>query len=148
VQDASHEVFKFAATFYLTILQRAHLKALVPRVLNALKAYLNHDTRNGEWLLSEFSNWEIIKEMLLQPGQHKEMPKLTCGLLYCAMLPVYEKEKQMLVNFWRDDLPSRKAASSESGKANSLGVLGNFILLLLSHIYALKPFALNMPHYF
>jgi hypothetical protein len=86
--------------------------------------------------------------MLLQPGQHKEMPKLTCGLLYCAMLPVYEKEKQMLVNFWRDDLPSRKAASSESGKANSLGVLGNFILLLLSHIYALKPFALNMPHYF
>ena len=65
VADASHEVFKFAASFYLTILQRAAHKALVPKMLDALKAYLNHDRRNGEWLLLELSNWEIIKEMLL-----------------------------------------------------------------------------------
>jgi hypothetical protein len=67
VADASHEVFKFTAQFYLTILQRAQLKGLVPTLVNALKAYLNNDPRNGIWLLNEFSNWEIIQEMLLQP---------------------------------------------------------------------------------
>jgi hypothetical protein len=34
-------------------------------MLDALKAYLNHDRRNGAWLIRELSNWEIIKEMLL-----------------------------------------------------------------------------------
>lgn len=102
VSDASHEVFKFAASFYLTILQRAQHKALVPKMVNALKAYLNHDQRNGNWLLLELSNWEIIKEMLLQP-QGQEMPKLTCGLIYCAMLTIYEKEKASLAKFWVDN---------------------------------------------
>lgn len=70
-------------------------------MVNALKAYLNHDPRNGEWLLLELTNWELIKEMLLQP-QGREMPKLTCGLIYCAMLTIYDKEKASLASFWND----------------------------------------------
>ena len=65
VKDAAHEIFKFAASFYLTILQRNCLKGLIPKFVDALKAYLNNDPRNGEWLISEFTNWEIIKEMFL-----------------------------------------------------------------------------------
>ena len=68
-------------------------------MVNALKSYLNHDSRNGAWLLDEFSNWAIVEEMLLQvSGQ--EMPKLTCGLLYCAMLTVYDQEKELLADYW------------------------------------------------
>jgi hypothetical protein len=37
----------------------------VPKLLNALKAYINNDSRNGEWLITEFTNWEIVKEMIL-----------------------------------------------------------------------------------
>lgn len=94
-------MFKFATGFYLTILQRAQAKALVPKLMNALKAYLNSDLRNGLWLLGEVSNWEIIKEMLLQP-EGAEMPKLTVGLLYCAMLTVYESEKGRLNQHWAE----------------------------------------------
>lgn len=135
MSDASHEVFKFAASFYLTILQRAQHKASVPKMVNALKAYLNHDQRNGNWLILELSNWEIIKEMLLQP-QGQEMPKLTCGLIYCAMLTIYEKEKASLTKFWAEK--SKKA--TKASPKNGLGTLGNFILLLLSHLYDLKAF--------
>lgn len=104
-------MFKFAASFYLTILQRAQHKGLVPKMVNALKAYLNHDPRNGEWLLLELTNWELIKEMLLQP-QGREMPKLTCGLIYCAMLTIYDKEKASLASFWNEtDKQGRKGAA-------------------------------------
>lgn len=51
VKGAAHEVFKFAATFYLTIAQRAQNKGYIPRLVNTLKSYLNDDVRNGEWLL-------------------------------------------------------------------------------------------------
>lgn len=67
VTDAAHSIFKFATSFYLTILQRNALKNLIPKFVDALKAYLNCDSRNGEWLISEFTNWEIIKEIFLQP---------------------------------------------------------------------------------
>ena len=100
VAEASHEVFKLAAAFYLTILQRAQSKHLVPRMLKALKAYINHDPRNAVWLIQEYSNWEIVEETLLQPCA-PEMPKLTCGLLYSAMLVIYDSERASLASYWR-----------------------------------------------
>ena len=145
IADASHEVFKLAAGFYLTILQRAASKALIPKMVNALKAYLNHDRRNGEWLIRELSNWEIIAEMFLQV-QGQEMPKLARGLVYCAMLTIYDQEKASLTEYWRgvDGQPRQHAPGSQ----RQLGPLGNFILLLLSHIYDVKAFTLNLPSYF
>jgi len=112
VLDAAHEVFKFATGFYLTILQRAQAKSLVPKLVNALKAYLNNDPRNGLWLLNEVSNWEIIKEMLLQP-QGPEMPKLTVGLIYGAMLTTYETEKGQLNQHWTELEQHQKSGSTE-----------------------------------
>lgn len=69
------------------------------------------------------------------------MPKLICGLLYCAMLTMYDNEKSMLASYW----PPDNVEPKEYGK---LGPLGNFVLLLLSHLYDLKSFTLNLPHYF
>jgi hypothetical protein len=156
VADASHEVFKLAAGFYLTILQRAQNKTLVPKMLNALKAYMNHDRRNGEWLIEEFSNWAIVEEMLLQV-QGQEMPKLACGLIYCAMLTVYDEEKAALAEYQPAPVDKGKRGEQEPEVAGeiasqkkwaTLGPLGNFILLLLSHLYDMKAFTLNLPHYF
>lgn len=149
MSDASHEVFKLAAGFYLTILQRAEKKVLVPKMLNALKSYLNHDRRNGAWLLEEFSNWSIVEEMLLQ-GQGQEIPKLAVGLLYCAMLTVYDDEKALLAGYWareedkeKDKPDNKEAMETEKQPVQPLGPLGNFVLLLLSHLYDLKAFTLN-----
>lgn len=99
VKDAAHEIFKFAATFYLTIAQRAQNKQYIPRLVNTLKSYLNDDVRNGQWLLRQFSCWPVFEEILLQVlGQ--EMPKLVVGLIYTAMLNAYEAEKTTLNSHW------------------------------------------------
>ena len=65
IPAASHEVFKMAATFYLTIHHRSCNKVHIPRMMNALKAYMNHDKRNAKWLLEQFTNWEILQEIFL-----------------------------------------------------------------------------------
>lgn len=56
---------------------------------------------NGKWLLKQLSNWEIIKEMIMQV-QGQEMPKLMIGLIYCSMLVVYPHEKNILNRHWND----------------------------------------------
>ena len=99
VRDAAHEVFKFAATFYLTIAQRAHNKTIIPKMVNAIKSYLNDDQRNGRWILEQFSCWPIFEEILLHvSGQ--EMPKLVVGLIYTSMLTIYDSEKASLNSHW------------------------------------------------
>jgi len=120
-------------------------KLLVPKTINCLKSYINNDSRNGEWLIKEFSNWQIIEEMLLQV-QGQEMPKLTVGLLYCAMITIYDKEKEALVTYWADCDKETREPTEAARK--SIGPLGNFILLLLHHIYDMKAFTLNVSHYF
>lgn len=75
------------------------------------------------------------------------MPKLTCGLIYSAMLTIYEKEKASLATFWPDAEKQRRANPVQTAPV-SVGILGNFILMLLSHLYDLKAFVHNLPHYF
>lgn len=99
VPEMEERVFKFAAGFYLTILQRAQNKAYIPQMLNLLKGYINRNYNCASWLLSEFSNYPLIEENLLYCGQ-KEMRKFTVGLLYCSMLQVYPHEQQHLAQYW------------------------------------------------
>lgn len=44
-------VFKFAAGFYIGILQRAANKSYIPQMLNLLKAYMNKNEQCAFWLL-------------------------------------------------------------------------------------------------
>jgi hypothetical protein len=120
---------------------------LIPKFVNALKAYLNNDPRNGEWLISEFTNWEIIKEMFLQP-QGREMAKLGCGLIYCAMLTIYEKEKGDLHKHWTGIEAAKAEGKDPQEIKTGVGTLGNFILLLIANLYNVKPFTYNIPNYF
>ena len=58
-------VFKFAVSFYLTILQRSNNKIIVPEMLNLLKAYINKNETCAKWLLRQFCNFEILEENFL-----------------------------------------------------------------------------------
>ena len=51
VNDLELRIFKFACSFYLTILQRTHSKLMIPQNLNLLKAYLNKSEHCARWLI-------------------------------------------------------------------------------------------------
>jgi hypothetical protein len=60
---------------------------------------LNYDTKNGKWLIKQYSNWIIIEELFLQLSG-LEMPKIGVGIIYCAMISIYEEEKNKLNLHW------------------------------------------------
>jgi hypothetical protein len=85
-------VFKFLCQYYLTIQQRSADKVLLPILNRHIKTYINADLRCATWLLKEYTNWEIIKEQLLENCM-RIMTKFVQGIIYAAMLKVYEAEK-------------------------------------------------------
>jgi hypothetical protein len=70
-------------------------------MIDLLKSYINKNEKCALWLIYEFCNLQIIKEMLLLCND-KEMRRLTVGLLYCAMLKIFPLEKDRLNNYWAD----------------------------------------------
>jgi hypothetical protein len=75
-----------------------------------------------------------------------EMPKLTVGMIYCAMLNLYEGEKAQMNDHWKHIQVDEKGQLLDpSYKA---GTLTNFILSLVAHLYDIKQFVYNLPHYF
>ena len=63
------------------------------------------------------------------------------GLLYAAMLTVYEDEKHLLANYFPPD-------GFDVKDNTPLGPLGNFILMLISNMYQVKNVNKNMAHFF
>lgn len=123
VDNYEFEIFKLAATFYLTVKQRATMKEHIPEFLDLIKAHLNKSLRACKWLIMQFSNKEIIEENLLQCSIG-DMRKFTVGLLYCAMIQLYKEEKDLLDQYWQ----------YREGTKESLQrcYLGNFVNLLIS----------------
>jgi hypothetical protein len=76
------------------------------------------------------------------------MAKLGCGLIYCAMLTIYQKEKGDLQKHWIDIDQAKTEGKDPLQIKTRVGTLGNFILMLISNIYNAKPFTHNLPHYF
>jgi len=133
------EIFKLAASFYLTVTQRASMKESVPELLDLIKAHLNKSLLACRWLITQFSNNEILFENLLQ-CPIPDMKKLTVGLLYCAMLRLYEDEKDQLDNYWQ----------YREGTKESLQrcYLGNFINMLISNMRRTHAYAEYNAQYF
>ena len=57
IEEFELRVFKFAASFSLTILQRSSTKTNVPKMLNLLKSYINKSEVCAKWLITQFSNF-------------------------------------------------------------------------------------------
>lgn len=89
IETAKLEVFKFAAAHYISVVQRASDKSFLPDIIRYLKAYMNADVECAKWFLNQFCNFEIVKENLLDSSEAL-MRNFIGGLLYCAMLKVYE----------------------------------------------------------
>ena len=67
------------------------------------------------------------------------MRKFTVGLLYCAMLKVYPKEKHLLKEYWKNPLDPQTSNKS---------VLGNFTLVMIRILFVVKSFVANSNQYF
>ena len=137
IDDCELSVFKFAAGFYVTILQRAMNKTLIANMLNLLKAYMNKNPNCARWLITEFCSEEILHENLLQCPQ-KEMRRFLVGLLYCAMLKIYPLEKDQINNYWKLQNPIQ----------GGITVLGNFALILIKNLYEVKKYVAFFAQYF
>jgi hypothetical protein len=107
-------VFKFATQFYVSILQRAFDKNTLPDTVKYIRTYINDDETCARWLISEFVNSEVLTECFLE-NTITFMRQILAGLLYCAMLKVW------------DDISKKQQPTQAT-------VLGNFILCLLSKL--------------
>lgn len=76
------------------------------------------------------------------------MPKLAVGLVYCAMLTIYDHEKNIINQHWSQITKGPNGETVVPEDYPGPGILGNFILLLISHLYDMKAYSLNIPHYF
>ena len=99
VDSCEFEIFKLAATFYLTVTQRAQLKEMMIEFLDLIKDYLNKSLQAWKLLITQFSNTEVLFENLFHCPV-PDMRKLTVGLIYCAMIRLYEDEKDLLDKYW------------------------------------------------
>jgi ubiquitin carboxyl-terminal hydrolase 9/24 len=133
------EIFKLAATFYLTVKQRASIKENIPEILDLIKAHLNKSMKACKWLIMQFSNEKVLTENLLQ-CPIADMRKLSAGLVYCAMLRIYEEEKEYLDSYWQF-----KAGTKES---LTRCYIGNFINLLIANMNSARTYTEYNPQYF
>ena len=132
-------LFKFAAQFYVTILQRSSDKSMIPDMVKHLKAYINEDVRAAQWLVNEFVNVEIIKECLLQ-NSVKIMRRILSGLLVCAMLKLYGHEKDQLGHYF-EDLEAKVPEPRQT-------TLGRLMLTMLFLLPTVKDFSKNQSQFF
>lgn len=103
-----------------------------------LKTYINEDVRCARWFVNEFINCELLKEIMMQNCQ-KIMRQVYIGIVTCAMLKVFEDEKDQL-NFYWDDVE----ANVENPRQTTLG---NYINTLLFLLPQLKDFSANQAQF-
>ena len=128
------KVFKFAANHYVNVMQRDSSKDKVPHMVKYLKAHINHSGECATWLLQQFLNPLILKECLMESTE-KYMRCVLVGLLYTAMLKIYDREKGSLCDYWTD-VENKVPQPRQT-------VLGTLGLLLLQQLPHLKSFNKN-----
>ena len=67
-------------------------KGAIPDIIEIIKAHINKNYQCAEWVIRQFTNLEVIKESFLDSSV-EDMRRFLAGIVYCAMLKLYEKEK-------------------------------------------------------
>lgn len=132
-------MFKFATQFYVSILQRSYDKNTLPDTVKYIRTYINDDETCARWLISEFVNKEVLVECFLE-NTIPFMRQILAGLLYCAMLKVWDSDRRMLNKYWED--------ISKKQQTTQATVLGNFILCLLSLLPKVLEYSNNHSQWF
>merc|ERR1740117_704899 len=98
-----------------------------------MKQYINADVNCAQWLIKEFTSWDIMKELILECSS-RIMVKFVSGQVYAAMIPLYEKEKGSLMYIFEDagKVPNDKIRRT---------VIGNFIFMILNKLPKLSDFS-------
>lgn len=122
-EEYSLEVFKFAAQFYLKVMQRSSMKTSIPKIISNLKGHMNRNPQCGRWLLEQFTYKEVLFESIVESGL-REMRKICAGLLYCAMLTIYDEDKDKLNQYFID--PEVDKANLPTLTKFGLTLIGNY----------------------
>jgi ubiquitin carboxyl-terminal hydrolase 9/24 len=128
-KEVEVQVFKYLVTLVLTTLFRLNIKNNAPEFMNLMKAHMNKNKESARWLLWQFSNQKVIMEFLFECNE-SDIRKLVVGLLYCAMLVVFEEEKTRL----------------ESPLDND--ILINFTNAILKQLSLCYKYPINVEQYF
>jgi len=128
-KEVEVQVFKYLATLVLTTFFRLNRRAYIPEFIDLMKAHMNKNKESAKWLLWQFSNQKVIMEFLFECNDG-EIRRFVVGLLYCAMLVVFEEEKTRL------ETPSDG------------DVLINFTNAILKQLPLCHKHALNVEQYF
>lgn len=144
LQELEKANFRFAAMFYITTLQRSHTRTAVPAFIDILKANLNMNIENSEWFLSEFTNFELLRENLLD-STIEDMRRFITGLIYCAMLNLYNRDKGNLDQYWT--LMNGQATEEEQRAYLLKNPLANFINSIITHFYETKNYVGHQAQY-
>ena len=99
-----------------------------------IRTYINDDETCARWLISEFVNFEVLTECFLESTM-PFMRQILAGLLYCAMLKVWESDRRQLKKYW-DDINKKQQPTQAT-------VLGSFILCLLSKMPQVLDYSNN-----
>jgi ubiquitin C-terminal hydrolase len=159
VLDKDHEMylFKFACSFFFNVLIRAKEKYYLPAMMDVLKAFINKDDQLADWLLEEFSNYDLINEYLIE-SPVIDVKKLIIGLLYAAMIKSYKSKRgvnlqsnTLLIQFINNILNSIIKNSNNNDKDLSIlqYILYRFTLLGdETKIYLINVGVLNYLTYY
>lgn len=99
-----------------------------------MKQYINADVNCAEWLIKDITSWELMKELILDCPE-RVMAKFASGMIYAAMVALYEKDKATLNLVFEEPMLTRRT------------VLGNFIILLFNYLPKVKEFIAHQAQY-
>lgn len=91
-------IFKYGITVLFTTIFRAKNRMCAVDMIDISKAYINKHLDAAKWLLWQFANSRVVYEFLLECPV-ADICRFTVGLLYCAMLKVYESEKEKIAEW-------------------------------------------------
>lgn len=116
-------------------MQRAEDKNHLPTMVKYLKSYMNFNpAKYAHWFLQQFCNPDILKECFFE-NPNKLMRSIMTGLLYCAMLKVYDIEKSQL-GYFKVDMKANAPVKRQT-------VMGNLVLLVLHMLPQLRAYNKN-----
>ena len=90
----------------------------------------------------QFSNYEILKEIFLD-CEVDDMRRFVLGLIYCAMLKLYNYEKDKLNHYWHTMAKKTEGSAQKDLIKVDNSFLGNFINIVLANFFDTKYFVGN-----
>jgi len=124
---------------YLTVQQRSQDKNKLPSLNRLIKQYINADIKCAEWLIKDLTSLELIKELILECPERK-MAKFTTGLIYAAMVVLYEKDKAS-INLCFEDI------GKVQPELERRTTLGDFMIMLINYLPKVKEFIAHQAQY-